>query len=123
MRIDRQEAFSGTTALAQQPSRHVFDAAGLLSRTDEQLATCPDTGRLLLRLIELVCLGRGFPHRRRITAGVGFQPRHNRANVSHDGPSFLDTLNINPATDPLPSRYFSPSRSRAAHAKQRIASA
>jgi len=45
----RAAAFSGTTALAP-PSRHAFDAASLLARSDEQLATCPDTGRLLLRL-------------------------------------------------------------------------
>ncbi len=29
---------------------YAFDTASLLSRTDEQLATCPDSGRLLLRL-------------------------------------------------------------------------
>ena len=45
----RAAAFSGSTALAPS-SRHAFDAASLLVRTDEQLATCPDTGRLLLRL-------------------------------------------------------------------------
>ena len=45
----RAAAFSGTTMLAPA-SRHAFDAASLLTRTDEQLATCPDTGRLLLRL-------------------------------------------------------------------------
>ena len=45
----RATAFAGTTALGP-PSRHAFDAASLLVRSDEQLATCPDTGRLLLRL-------------------------------------------------------------------------
>lgn len=45
----RAAAFHGRTALAPD-SRHVFDAASLLVRSDEQLATCPDTGRLLLRL-------------------------------------------------------------------------
>ncbi len=45
----RAAAFAGTTQLGPA-SRHAFDAASLLVRTDEQLATCPDTGRLLLRL-------------------------------------------------------------------------
>lgn len=45
----RAAAFAGTTPLGPA-SRHAFDAANLLLRTDEQLATCPDTGRLLLRL-------------------------------------------------------------------------
>ena len=45
----RAAAFAGTTPLGPA-SRHAFDAASLLVRTDEQLATCPDTGRLLLRL-------------------------------------------------------------------------
>jgi len=45
----RAAAFAGTRALVPA-TRHAFDAAGLLSRSDEQLATCPDTGRLLLRL-------------------------------------------------------------------------
>jgi len=45
----RAAAFAGTAALAPA-TRHAFNAASLLSRSDEQLATCPDTGRLLLRL-------------------------------------------------------------------------
>ncbi|WP_202841354.1 family 20 glycosylhydrolase [Luteimonas saliphila] len=45
----RAAAFAGTTALAAA-TRHAYDAASLLVRSDEQLATCPDTGRLLLRL-------------------------------------------------------------------------
>ncbi|MDH5830969.1 family 20 glycosylhydrolase [Luteimonas sp. M1R5S18] len=45
----RAAAFAGTTALAPA-SRHAFDAARLRVRSDEQMATCPDTGRLLLRL-------------------------------------------------------------------------
>ena len=45
----RAAAFSGGVALAE-PSTHAFDASSLLTRTDEELATCPDTGRLLLRL-------------------------------------------------------------------------
>jgi hexosaminidase len=45
----RAAAFVGTTALGPATTQ-AFDAAGLLSRSDEQLATCPDTGRLLLRL-------------------------------------------------------------------------
>ena len=45
----RTAAFSGDRMLADA-STHAFDAASLLTRTDEQLATCPDTGRLLLRL-------------------------------------------------------------------------
>jgi hexosaminidase len=45
----RAAAFAGTTALGPA-TVHAFDARSLLSRSDEQLATCPDTGRLLLRL-------------------------------------------------------------------------
>ena len=45
----RAAAFAGSTALAPA-SHHAFDAAGLLARSDEQLSTCPETGRLLLRL-------------------------------------------------------------------------
>ncbi|MFT4178436.1 MAG: family 20 glycosylhydrolase [Thermomonas sp.] len=45
----RAAAFAGNTALAPA-TLHRFDAVSLLTRTDEQLATCPDTGRLLLRL-------------------------------------------------------------------------
>ena len=45
----RAAAFHGTTALAPA-TRHAWDAASVLVRSDEQLATCPDTGRLLLRL-------------------------------------------------------------------------
>src|SRR5690606_14889118 len=45
----RAAAFAGTTQLGPALS-HDFDAGSLLTRTDEQLATCPDTGRLLLRL-------------------------------------------------------------------------
>ncbi|WP_237055901.1 family 20 glycosylhydrolase [Marilutibacter chinensis] len=33
-----------------EPQAFAFDAASLLTRSDEQLATCPDVGRLLLRL-------------------------------------------------------------------------
>jgi len=45
----RASAFFEGRALA--PARtFAYDAASLLSRTDEQLATCPDAGRLLLRL-------------------------------------------------------------------------
>ena len=45
----RATAFAGTIALS--PATHrTFDAASLLSRSDEQLAACPETGRLLLRL-------------------------------------------------------------------------
>ncbi len=45
----RAAAFSGNSVVADA-STHAFDAASLLTRTDEHLATCPDTGRLLLRL-------------------------------------------------------------------------
>lgn len=45
----RAAAFDGPRPLAPA-TRHVYDAASLLVRSDEQLATCPDTGRLLLRL-------------------------------------------------------------------------
>ncbi|NZA27300.1 family 20 glycosylhydrolase [Luteimonas sp. SJ-92] len=45
----RAAAFHDGAALAP-PVAHAFDAASLLVRTDEQLETCPDTGRLLLRL-------------------------------------------------------------------------
>ena len=45
----RAAAFSGINSL-EDASTHAFSAASLLTRTDEQLATCPDTGRLLLRL-------------------------------------------------------------------------
>ncbi|TYT26744.1 family 20 glycosylhydrolase [Luteimonas viscosa] len=45
----RAAAFAGTSPLAPA-ARHAYDAASLLVRSDEQLATCPDTGRLLLRL-------------------------------------------------------------------------
>ncbi|MDH5824585.1 family 20 glycosylhydrolase [Luteimonas sp. RD2P54] len=45
----RAAAFHGGVALAPAAT-HVFDDASLLVRTDEQLGTCPDTGRLLLRL-------------------------------------------------------------------------
>ena len=45
----RAAAFHGTTALGPA-TRHAFSAASLRVRTDDQLATCPDTGRLLLRL-------------------------------------------------------------------------
>ena len=45
----RAAAFLGTTALAPA-TRHAFDAASLRTRTGAQLATCPDAGRLLLRL-------------------------------------------------------------------------
>ncbi|MBO9717415.1 MAG: family 20 glycosylhydrolase [Pseudoxanthomonas sp.] len=45
----RAAAFADGKALA--PSRtYAYDAAAMLTRTDEQLATCPDIGRLLLRL-------------------------------------------------------------------------
>ena len=42
-------AFADGKALAA-PRSYAYDAASLLSRTDEQLDTCPDAGRLLLRL-------------------------------------------------------------------------
>ncbi|WP_111268224.1 beta-N-acetylhexosaminidase [Marilutibacter maris] len=42
-------AFADGRALAE-PQTFAFDAASLLSRTDEQLVTCPDLGSLLLRL-------------------------------------------------------------------------
>src|SRR5690606_7372291 len=45
----RAAAFHGTSALAPA-TQHAWDAARLLVRSDEQLATRPDTGRLLLRL-------------------------------------------------------------------------
>src|SRR5690606_34348626 len=45
----RAAAFAGTTPLGPA-SVHAYDARSLLRRTDEQLSTCPDTGRLLLRL-------------------------------------------------------------------------
>lgn len=45
----RASAFAGGQPLA--PARgYAYDAASMLTRTDEQLATCPDAGRLLLRL-------------------------------------------------------------------------
>ena len=45
----RAAAFADGKALAA-PRTFAYDAASMLSRTDEQLATCPDAGRLLLRL-------------------------------------------------------------------------
>jgi hexosaminidase len=45
----RAATFVGTQSLGPV-STHAFDARSLLTRSDEQLATCPDTGRLLLRL-------------------------------------------------------------------------
>ena len=45
----RAAAFADGKALAA-PRTYAYDAAALLSRSDEQLATCPDAGRLLLRL-------------------------------------------------------------------------
>ena len=45
----RAAAFAGTTALAPA-TVHIYDARSLLSRSSEQLDTCPDSGRLLLRL-------------------------------------------------------------------------
>jgi len=45
----RAAAFHGTTALGPA-THHAFNAASLRVRSDEQLASCPDTGRLLLRL-------------------------------------------------------------------------
>jgi len=45
----RAATFHGMAMLAPA-TRHVVDGASLRVRTDEQLATCPDTGRLLLRL-------------------------------------------------------------------------
>ncbi|MGJ4803512.1 beta-N-acetylhexosaminidase [Luteimonas sp. SDU82] len=45
----RAAAFHATQALGPL-SRHAYSIASLRVRTDEQLATCPDTGRLLLRL-------------------------------------------------------------------------
>ncbi len=45
----RAAAFHGTTALGPA-TQHAFSAASMLVRSDEQLATCPDAGRLLLRL-------------------------------------------------------------------------
>ncbi|KAF1697139.1 family 20 glycosylhydrolase [Pseudoxanthomonas koreensis] len=42
-------AYAGGKALAA-PRSYAYDAASLLSRSDEQLDTCPDAGRLLLRL-------------------------------------------------------------------------
>lgn len=45
----RAAAFFDGAPLAA-PDVHAFDAQGLLSRSDEFLSTCPDTGRLLLRL-------------------------------------------------------------------------
>ena len=45
----RVAAFADGKALAA-PRTFAYDAASMLSRTDEQLATCPDAGRLLLWL-------------------------------------------------------------------------
>ncbi|WP_372017566.1 family 20 glycosylhydrolase [Pseudoxanthomonas sp. 10H] len=45
----RASAFAGGKPLAA-PRTFAYDAASMLTRTDEQLATCPDAGRLLLRL-------------------------------------------------------------------------
>ncbi len=45
----RAAAFSDGAPLAAA-RRHAFDATTLLTRRDDDLATCPDTGRLLLRL-------------------------------------------------------------------------
>lgn len=45
----RAATFVGTQSLGPV-STHAFDPRSLLTRSDEQLATCPDTGRLLLRL-------------------------------------------------------------------------
>ncbi|MGY1521032.1 beta-N-acetylhexosaminidase [Luteimonas sp. A482] len=45
----RAAAFHGTTALGPA-THHAYSAASLLVRSDEQLASCPDSGRLLLRL-------------------------------------------------------------------------
>ncbi|KAF1697369.1 family 20 glycosylhydrolase [Pseudoxanthomonas daejeonensis] len=45
----RAAAFADGHALATART-HTYDATSLLTRTDEQLATCPDAGRLLLRL-------------------------------------------------------------------------
>ena len=45
----RAAAFAGGQALAAS-RRYSYDAASMLTRSDEQLATCPDAGRLLLRL-------------------------------------------------------------------------
>ena len=45
----RAAAFDGATALSPA-SRHDYSAASLRVRSDEQLATCPEAGRLLLRL-------------------------------------------------------------------------
>ncbi|MGH8054607.1 MAG: beta-N-acetylhexosaminidase [Stenotrophomonas sp.] len=47
--LTAQTFFNGTP-LTDAPSRWVFDAASLLSRTDKTLATCPEGGRLQLRL-------------------------------------------------------------------------
>lgn len=45
----RAAPFFNDRALAPATA-HTIDTAGLLTRSDEQLRTCPDTGRLLLRL-------------------------------------------------------------------------
>lgn len=45
----RAAAFFDGTPLAPA-TRHAFDATSVLTRGDTQLSTCPDTGRLLLRL-------------------------------------------------------------------------
>ena len=45
----RAAAFAGGVPLAA-PTRHVVDATSLLTRRNDQLSTCPDTGQLLLRL-------------------------------------------------------------------------
>src|SRR5690606_20742325 len=45
----RAAAFHGSTALGPA-THHAYSAASLLVRNDEQLASCPDSGRLLLRL-------------------------------------------------------------------------
>ena len=45
----RAVAFHGTTPLGPA-SRHGYGTASLRVRSDEQLATCPESGRLLLRL-------------------------------------------------------------------------
>ena len=50
MPVDVRAAAFADGVLLAPATRHAFDAQSLLTRSDEQLSTCPDTGRLLLRL-------------------------------------------------------------------------